>query len=149
MEALGEKRFKEILNFGIDEERAFDLFLKWVDQMRDEMPEGKKLAPLAMNWPFDREFMIRWLSRDVYNDIFYHHARDPFVIATFFNDVSDACGTELKFKKDLRLKALCDKLGIDTSDVDFHDAFTDVIFTARAYRELVKRVSDLIGVNPL
>ena len=53
-------RYCDIVTRGIDAYTAADRFVEWFERLN--LLPGRKICPLACNWPFDREFIKQWLG---------------------------------------------------------------------------------------
>ena len=136
-EALNKCRLKlsDLILNGFDAWKAADLFDEWFEKLR--LPGGKKIAPLAHNWPFDRSFIIDWLGNLNYEGRFYHRYRDPMVIANYMNDLADLRGETYPYPK-LELPYLISQMKIELPG-QLHDAMIDCVAVAEVYKQLIYR----------
>ena len=51
----------KLFDTGLDPYKAADLFDEWFQKLG--LPFGKKILPLAHNWPFEQAFLSRWLGQ--------------------------------------------------------------------------------------
>lgn len=112
---------------------AADLLDEWFEKLG--LPVYKKLRPMAQNWPFDYQFVKRWLGTKSYENIFSPLYRDTMVVAQLHADVMDLRGEHIEFPQ-YNLQYLCQKLGIQNQKA--HDALQDCIATAEVYRRLLQ-----------
>jgi len=126
-------KISELLIDGIDVFQAIDFFETWFGKLR--LREGKKIMPLAQNWPFDREFLIAWLGAETFNHYFDYHYRDTCVVANYCNDIADLRNEKYPFAKQ-NLQYLCTQLNVKTERS--HRALEDALATAEVYRRMLQ-----------
>lgn len=129
-----KKELGRILLLGNNRDRVGDLFIAWFEGLK--LGTYKKLIPLAHNWPFDREMIIKWLGRKTYEYIFSPLYRDTMQFANFLNDCADARGEDVPYSK-VNLAWLTKQYGIE--HLDKHTALSDALATAHLYKDMVKR----------
>lgn len=95
---------------------------------------GKKLFPLAQNWPFDKGFLEAFIGAHQFNSVFHYEFVDTKSTANDLNFKAMAEGKEIPFPS-TSLAGLCKALGIE--NVKAHDAVADARATAEVYRELL------------
>jgi DNA polymerase III epsilon subunit-like protein len=136
-EALKKCKLKlaDLILEGMDPHRAADLFEEWFEKLK--LPGGKKIAPLAHNWPFDRGYLIDWLGPKNFEDRFYHRYRDPMVIGNFCNDLADLRGEQYFYQK-LELPYLVSLLHVEAPG-RLHDALNDCVAVAEVYKRMLHR----------
>lgn len=117
---------------GIEPYRAADLFDEWV--VRLGLAYNKRIAPLAQNWAFDREFVIDWLGREAFKQYFDPRYRDTMCCASYDNDRADMRIEPLPYNK-VNLAWLCKTLKVENSRA--HDALADCVATAKVYKAMV------------
>lgn len=115
-------------------DRVGDLLLSWFEGLK--LAPGKKVIPLAHNWPFDREMIIKWIGRSSFDYIFSPLYRDTMAIASYLNDCADARNEDVPYSK-VNLKWLTKQYNIE--HIDAHTALSDALATANLYKEMVKR----------
>jgi DNA polymerase III alpha subunit (gram-positive type) len=116
----------------LDKYRVADLLDDWFTNL--ELPEGKRIAPLAFNWPFDKAFIEHWLGLETFNQFFLGQYRDPMVITTLLNDLAAWHGRLCPFAS-VSLSKVCTKLGIEYTNK--HNSLDDAIATAKVYKKLI------------
>jgi DNA polymerase III epsilon subunit-like protein len=119
---------------GMDPYSAADLFDDWFAKLK--LPPGKKICPLAHNYPFDRSFIIEWLGDESYNQYFDYHSRDTAVIANYLNDRADLMNEKFPFPK-INLSYVAAQLEIQNPDA--HTAVGDAMTTALVYKAMLGR----------
>lgn len=117
---------------GLDPWVAADLFEDWF--MKLGLVPGKKIVPLAQNWPFDREFIRDWLGPVTFNGLIDYHFRDTCPVAQFLNDRSAFQISTPPFPK-VNLQYLASSLGIETNRA--HSALDDALTCAKVYRKMM------------
>jgi DNA polymerase III epsilon subunit-like protein len=122
---------------GMDPWRAADFFGEWFEQIG--LKPGKRIIPLAQNWPHDRDFIIDWLGREAFELYFDVRYRDTMCVANFLNDFADFHVEPFPYPK-VNLKYLCKMHNIDTEGA--HDAMRDCLITQELYRRMV------MGIKP-
>lgn len=119
---------------GLEPYRAADLFEEWF--MKLGLAPGKRIVPLAHNWPFDRGFIIDWLGEENFRQFFDGRYRDTMVTAAFCNDRADFCIEPYPYAK-INLEYLAGTLKI--SHERAHDALGDCITTLEVYRQMCQK----------
>lgn len=125
--------FYQLQRTAFDADKVADLFDAWFQKLK--LPYNKKIAPLAQNWPFDREFIKDWLGEASYESYFDRRYRDTMPVALFLNDVADIHNENYPFPK-CSLKYIASTLKIDYSGA--HDSMQDCLITAEAYRLMMR-----------
>ncbi|KKM51700.1 hypothetical protein LCGC14_1555270, partial [marine sediment metagenome] len=116
----------------VDPWTAGDMFDEWFQSLG--LPMYKRLVPLAQNWPFDREFIIDWLGRETFSQLFSVHYRDTMAAALFRNDCADFKNEKIPIPK-VNLNYLGTVFGV--KNYKAHDALQDCIVTAEIYRRII------------
>lgn len=131
--AIHKVKMAEIINTGIDPDKAVDIFEEWFKKFN--LNFGKKISPLAQNWPFDRGFIMDWIGGPLNFDHFFDgRYRDTMVAALYANDKSYFQGEAYPYQKvNLTYLALEMKIKRDKA----HDALSDCITTAEIYRRML------------
>jgi DNA polymerase III epsilon subunit-like protein len=137
--------FSKLIIRALDPFRAADLFDTWFQKLG--LAFGKKIVPLAHNWPYDRGFITEWLGKESYDQFFHFHHRDLLTACLYINDRSDHIQEPIPFPK-LKLSYIAGLLKIPKFGA--HDALQDCIATAKAYKHLLRytdhvRPNDEIG----
>jgi DNA polymerase III epsilon subunit-like protein len=118
----------------IDKYTAADLFLDWVEKL--DMPERKRISPLAHNWAFDREFIKDWLCPTAFHEIIDGRYRDTMACGNFVNDVYDSINEPCPFPK-INLGYMASTLKIGHKGA--HNALADCLATAEIYKRLLHK----------
>lgn len=113
-------------------QKVADLLVDWFENL--DLPQAKRLVPVAHNWAFESSFGKAWLGDDLFNHIFHWHARDGMLLALSLNDRAAFAGESAPFSM-VGLKSLCKKFGIVNENP--HDALSDALAEAEVYRALV------------
>lgn len=129
---VNKRNLVDLITKGIDAYTAADFFDEWVQKLN--LPFGKKIAPLACNWPFDRSFILEWLGSKTYENLIDRQYRDVQTAAIFCNDRAGWMGMDFPYPK-VGLSYLCTKLNIEQTKA--HDAVDDARVTAEVYRRMV------------
>ncbi len=135
----GKVRVMEIIESGIDADKAADFFDEWFEALNLPVTQNdhKKIMPLWSNGAFDRSFLEVWLGKEHYRNYFHFHERDTQVIALFLNDRYDhKAEFKVPFTR-VGLSNLVDSLEVK-NDMP-HDALQDCLATADVYRALLTR----------
>ena len=122
----------ELMQRAICPWKAADYFEEWFEKLR--LPFGKRISPLAQNWPFDRGFMIDWLGEKSFADFIDSRYRDTMTAALFENDRADFKNEKVPYPK-VNLTYICSQLGVVNERA--HDALQDCIATAESYRRMI------------
>ena len=133
--ALSKGNFASKQVRAIDPWTCADLLDDWFVKL--DLPLGKKIVPVAQNWPFDRGFLLEWLGAETFNDLFSYRYRDTMVTAAFLSDAADYHFNPLPFQG-ISLAALCTHYGITNQKA--HDSLQDCIVTAQIYQRMLAEV---------
>lgn len=125
--------FFKLQQTAFDADRVADYFDDWFQKLK--LPVGKKIAPLAQNWPFDRAFIMDWLGTTAFESYFDRRYRDTMSAALFLNDVADVFNEPYPFPK-CSLKYLASQLKIDYTGA--HDSLKDCLITAQVYKMMLR-----------
>ena len=132
---ISKMKIFEICQRGLDPDKTADFFGEWFDRLA--LPIGKKIVPLAYNWPHDRGFIIDWLGWAEFERVFHGHYRDAMCAANYANDRSAFCAERPPYPK-LGLSEICKALGIERDRS--HEPIQDCMSTAQAYRRMMKQL---------
>jgi DNA polymerase III epsilon subunit-like protein len=123
----------QIMKRSIDPWKAVDLFEEWFQKLN--LPVGKKLMPLAHNWPFDRQFVEEWVGGPIsFEHFFHHHYRDSMAAALYLNDRAEQHVDHIPIPK-VSLEYCCTVFGV--RNMKAHDALQDCVATAEVYRRMM------------
>lgn len=125
---LGIRDLGRLLTTARPTDLVQDDFVEWFQRLN--LAPGKKLAPLAHNFPFDRGFLRKWLGEKLYDEIFHYHFRDTMCIGAFLNDRQDSACRDLPYTR-LGLKNMCKAHDVVLTNA--HDAMADCMATAELY----------------
>jgi len=114
-------------------EKVADLLIEWFEAL--DLPQTKKLTPLAHNYVFEKAFGTAWLGYELYNHIFHFHPRDGMSLALSLKDRAALAGEPMPFNY-VGLGALCKKYGVINEKP--HDALCDARAEAGVYRALLQ-----------
>lgn len=123
----------EIVNQGHDKYKVLDFFEDWFKKLN--LPQGKKIVPLAHNWPFDREFLIEWMGRKTFGHYFSGFYRDTMQLALFQNDRNWFKEEPYNYAR-VSLGALASRMDLEI--MGLHRATEDCITTLAVYKKLLK-----------
>ena len=126
--------FMKLCQVGMDKWEAADLFEEWFAKL--QLPERKRISPLAHNWPFDREFIKEWLGVTSFESHIDGRFRDSMALALAINDEYDAKNEPIPFPK-VKLSYIASTLKIDFDKI--HNALDDTVLTAKVYKQLSRR----------
>ena len=132
---INKLNLEELCRTGFDQIRAIDLLEKWIEKLR--VPVGKKISPLAHNWPFDMSFIIKWVGVDFFNMYFDHRYRDTLAAALYENDRAVFHANQCRYPL-LRLSELARQTGVEFGRDAFraHTALGDCVAVAELYRRM-------------
>lgn len=131
---LTQIELSDVIIKGSPRERIADMFIDWFESLR--LPPGKKIIPLAHNWPFDRSMLIKWLGIKTFEYIFRWHYRDTMMIGNFMNDFADSRREPYPYGE-LSLRGMCNKFSIEI--ISAHSAASDAYACAQLYNALLKK----------
>lgn len=132
--SVNQTTLVEIMNTGLEPYAIRDLFEMWFTKLR--LGEGKKLVPLAKNWPFDKPFLEVFFGHESFNYYFHGHYRDVEMAASFRNDYSDFHAEQTPFPK-MGLQDMARRLGVDFIESRCHDALYDAYLTSKVYKKMI------------
>jgi DNA polymerase III epsilon subunit-like protein len=118
----------------IDKWEAAELFESWVERLN--LREGKRICPLAHNWPFDKGFVSHWLGHEMFELLIDGRFRDTMALALAINDEYDHKNEPVMFPK-VNLGYIASQLKIQHQGA--HSALGDCITTAEVYKTLISR----------
>ncbi len=122
----------ELQRDGVEPFKAADLFDEWFERLH--LPFGKRIVPLAHNWPFDRSFIKSWLGEEHFNQYFSALYRDTMVASQYFNDRAAFHNEQVPFNK-VNLTYLAAQLEVPHEYA--HSALHDCLVTAQIYHKLM------------
>lgn len=128
-----------IMMKGFDHEKAKDMLREWIGKLG--LPVSKygtpcKIIPLGQNFAFDRDFMIRWLGIEQYNEFFDYHFRDTMTTANYLNDRANSHGERAPYKRvSLTNLATTHYIEYETK----HNALSDCLCCAAVYRKMIQQ----------
>jgi DNA polymerase III epsilon subunit-like protein len=117
---------------GLSQDQMFDKFDEYFNRL--ELPENKRITPLAHNWAFEKVFLQHWMGFDTFDEYFQSTARDTFLLANSINDMCAWQGKDQYFGR-TNLTDMCKKLGVTLTNA--HDALADCEATIEVYRKLI------------
>lgn len=126
-------KLEDLAIHGLDGWRAAELFVQWIERL--QLTPGKKIAPLATNWPFDKGFVMDWLGPKTFDFFFWHRYRDTQPVVLWFNDRAEFEGKDPPFPQS-GLQEVRASLGIPVQLA--HRALDDALTTASVYRKLME-----------
>lgn len=129
---VNKRKLSDLMLNSLDSDRVADLFDEWFENLN--LPFRKKIAPLAQNWPFDREFIREWLGNESFNQFFHWKYRDLMPASIFQNDVASFNAEQMPYVKS-NLGYLAKTLKVPQPES--HDAVQDAYVTAQCYKALI------------
>ena len=124
---------------GFDHEKAKDMLRDWIPKLG--LPISKlgnpcKIVPLGQNYAFDRDFIMRWLGPEMYNEFLDYHFRDTMVAANYLNDRAVMHAERAPYKRvNLTALATTHKIEYETK----HNALSDCLCTAAVYKKMIQQ----------
>lgn len=124
---------------GFDKEKAKDMLRDWIIKLR--LPVSKygnpnKIRPLGQNYAFDRDFIIRWLGIEMYNEFFDYHFADTMATAIYLNDRAAMHAQPIPYPR-VNLTRLADIHHIEYEKK--HNALSDCLCTAAVYKKMIQQ----------
>jgi DNA polymerase III epsilon subunit-like protein len=120
---------EEIEEKGVTKIEAAAMFRGWISSFK-----GKKIQPIAQNWPFDKAMLQVLMGQDIMDNVIHYHFKDTQAVAEFINDYHYFMYGEVFFPR-TSLYELSKKLEIDHKPT--HRALDDCIATAKVYKSLI------------
>ncbi len=135
--AVNRSKYVDILTNSLTSDRVADLFVEWFERLN--LGIGRRISPLAHNWPFDMGMLKEWLGSLTFELIFDCRFRDTMAFALSQNDCAEQRGILCPYPV-VNLGALANQLRVDKSDA--HNAVPDCRITADVYAEMIRRHSN-------
>lgn len=126
------KRITHAVMYGIDYFDAAEIVENWFEKL--QLPIGRKIMPLASNWPFDRDFVREFLGFLTFDHIFHGHYRDTQPSALFMNDMAAFRAETVPYPR-VGLARISKRLNIPMEN--HHHALADCASSAEAYRRML------------
>lgn len=134
--SVNKLSFAKIAQRGFSKDKATDLLEGWINKLKlpyTKYGTRKKIRPLGHNYAFDRDFIIRWLGIDLYNEWFDYHYADTMIAANFLNDKAAMHGENTPYPK-INLTYIANILNVPNHKA--HDSLNDCAVTAEVYKKL-------------
>lgn len=122
-----------LLQTGVDSHTAIDIFIDWKNKLG--LPPGKRIIPLAHNFPFDKSMLLALFGQELYDECFAWAYRDSMALASSMNDICNAVGNKAPFPS-ISLPAICKAYGIPCENA--HNALADARACAQVYKYHIK-----------
>lgn len=132
---IGKAKFQLAIESGIDRMKALEVLEDYFAYL--QLPEGKRIAPLAQNWPFDRMMLSAYMGEESVNYYFDGRFRDTLSIANYLNDRAEFAGDQIPFPMHMDLSALARRMGVEVDDAMTHDSLYDCKLLAATYAKMV------------
>lgn len=133
---LSDAKLADYTMNGLQSHRAADMFIAWFEELN--LGAGKKLMPLAHNWPFDAIMIRSWLGEKNFEHIFHGHYRDTMALAKMINDACEFNMTPVCPHAFVSLSKMCDIYGVKLMNA--HTANADAMATIDLYRQMCSRL---------
>jgi DNA polymerase III epsilon subunit-like protein len=124
---------EQLLLHAPSQDKVRDLFVEWFERL--DLPFKKSLVPMAHNWAFEASFLKAWLGIELFENLWYSHARDGMLLAIAINDKAAMRGEAIPFNR-VGLGSLCNKFHVVNANA--HDALADALAEADIYRALLQ-----------
>lgn len=136
---ISNKTLDTIVNKGVSPETGVMLLREWVNKLKLPLKTGFQggrcqIIPLGQNYGFDRQFLLEWLGKSQYEEIFHYHYRDTMLTALYMNDRAVQHGHDVLFNR-VNLTGLAKHYLLDHEGV--HDALFDCALTAKIYKKMI------------
>jgi DNA polymerase III epsilon subunit-like protein len=122
-----------LMETGVDSQTAVDLFVDWKNKLG--LSGGKRIIPLAHNFPFDKAMLLALFGQDLYDDCFAWSYRDSMALASSMNDLCNAAGNKTPFPS-ISLVAICKAYGLQYDNA--HNSLADARACAQVYKYHIK-----------
>ena len=133
MASVGREKMQQATTHGLEPSLAADRLEEWVHKLN--MPYGKRLVPIAYNWPVVREFLHTWLRFHNFNYLFSHEYRDVMSSVLFINDSWNQRNKMIDYPRPEHLAYLCHAHNISFKMSD--DVMVKALKLAELYRQLI------------
>lgn len=97
-----QARYAEMLKIAWDRYLAEDMFLKWLDSLNIEYTKygkRKSIQLIAYKFYMIYPFLIKWLSQDTFEELFFDHVRDLSSNVNYLNDRAAWHTNEVPYSK--------------------------------------------------
>jgi hypothetical protein len=135
---LSEDEFDAVMNAPLNHAQAAEKFEARFREWQSENFFGieSRLLPLAQNWPFDREQIIKWIGQKQFDIFFHPWYRDPMSFAMILNDMFVAgCWVEQQRYERANNDYLANYHKVVNERA--HDATQDCLTTLEIYRRMI------------
>ena len=135
---LSEDELAAVKNAPLDHEQAAkrleSRFREW--QNENFFGVENRLLPLAQNWMFDRDQIIKWIGQTQFEIYFHVWYRDPMMFAMVLNDMwTAACEVDQKRYERANNDYLAGYHKV--SNEKAHDSTSDCLTTLEIYRRMI------------
>jgi len=135
---LSEEELDTVLNAPLNHAQAAKKlegrFREW--QNENFFGVHNRILPLAQNWIFDRDQIIKWIGRTQFEEYFHVWARDPMMLAMMLSDMFvNACMLDEKVYEKANNAYLADYHNVVNEKA--HDATSDCLTTLEIYRRMI------------
>lgn len=130
-----KERLTYYMTKGLDSQFAAKLFVEWFEKLK--LKPGKKIIPIAQNWPFDREHLIEWLGYKTFDYMFCPYYRDTMCMSLMDNDIAAWHDNPYPYQHN-HLGAICSANNIKRDRK--HTALDDCVDTAAAFKRMIQRM---------
>jgi len=127
-----KEKLKDIqTKYGVEPSLAADRFEEWFDLI--DLPLGKKLIPVAYNWPVMREYLVTWLGVKNFASLFHEcEYRDVISVATYLNDCRNFVTKVPNFPRPESFAYICSRFHIEVRGND--DVMIRALKAAECYK---------------
>lgn len=130
---LNDDKLANYMLYGVESHRGADMFVAWFEKLG--LGQGKKIMPLAHNWPFDHKFLYAWLGHANYEYIFHGFHIDTLSLAHMMNDISETHFYPNVAHPKRDLGTMCYKYGVELKNA--HTAMCDARATLSLYKAML------------
>jgi hypothetical protein len=120
---------------GNDPYKAGDVFEKWFINLN--LPDGKKIMPLAHDWCFKKPFIENWLFTGLYRSFFHDWYRDLIPVSLYANDSAEDSIEQVPYPKSL-FSFLMARLQVEWKENA--DCMAHCVALAEGYKRALRRL---------
>lgn len=135
-EQITGKQALNILQSGVDEEVAFDCFVRWFENL--PMKENKKIVPLCFNWNRVSRILGKFTGDLHLQHMVSEQVRDLYSAGNFVNDYADTRAAKIPFPLLDKLSVLAVRLNMTFDSTAKEDALYVANEQAKIYHALLR-----------
>lgn len=134
--SITREKLYHATHHGIEPSLAADRLEEWFTHLN--MPERKRIVPIAYNWPVVREYLHTWLGTANFKYLFAEEYRDIMGATYYINDCRNQIQKTIPYPRPEHLPYLCAQHGLEMRMSD------DVMLRCQ---QMIKLYSLMLGIK--